>query len=181
MPNSPSTLAIPSSEPQKEEIPSPDFMLDIESDLFADFGNISNYHSTNRPQNDHLSICLPTEYQLRELISVMSSEWLEESEFSSDVIRLDTPPITICCAYDSNHFDALYNPVVGINIMSESFALKLFKNLVLTPTTKVIKESSRRLVPSLGIINVLPLMVEGSMVHLNFYVFDTWDFDLLIG
>jgi len=24
-------------------------------------------------------------------------------------------------------------------------------------------------------------MVEGSMVHLNFYIFDTWDFDLLIG
>jgi len=24
-------------------------------------------------------------------------------------------------------------------------------------------------------------MVEGSMVHLNFYIIDTWDFDLLIG
>ena len=36
LPNSSSTLAIPSSEPQKEEIPPPDFMLDIESDLFAD-------------------------------------------------------------------------------------------------------------------------------------------------
>ena len=37
----------------------------------------------------------------------MSSEWLEESELSSDVIRLDTPPITIRCAYDSDQFDAL--------------------------------------------------------------------------
>jgi len=81
----------------------------------------------------------------------MSSEWLEESELLSDLIRLDTPPITIRCAYDSDQFDALYNPVVGINIMSESLALKLFKNLVLTPTTKVIKESSGRLVPNLGI------------------------------
>ena len=67
------TLAIPSSEPQKEEIPPPDFMLDIESDVFADFGNISNYHSIDRPQNGHFSICLPTEHQLRELIAVMSS------------------------------------------------------------------------------------------------------------
>ena len=58
------------------------------------------------------------------------------------MIRLDTPPITIHCAYDSDQFDALYNPVVGINIMSESFALKLFKKLVFTPTTKVINESS---------------------------------------
>jgi len=35
LPNSLSTLAIPSSEPQKEEIPPPDFMLDIESDLLS--------------------------------------------------------------------------------------------------------------------------------------------------
>ena len=119
---------------------------------------------------------MPSEYQLREIISVISSEWLEESELSSDVIRVDTPSITIRCAYNSDRFNAHYNPVVGINIMSESFALKLIKNIVLTPTTKVTKESSGRLVPSLGIINVLPLTVEGSMVHLNFYIFDTWDF-----
>jgi len=156
-------------------------MLDIESDLFADFGNISNYHSINKPQSGHSSICLPNEYQLRELISVMSSEWLEESELSSELIRLDTPHITIHYAYDSNQFDALYNPVVGINIMSQTFAHKLFGKLVLTPTTKFIKEYSGLLVPSLGIINVLPFFVEDSMVHLNFYIFDTWDFDLLIG
>ena len=91
LPNISSTLDIPCSVPQEEEIPPPDFMMDIKSDLFADFGNISNYHSTNKPQNDQFSICLPSEHQLRELISVMSSEWLEESELSSDVIRLDTP------------------------------------------------------------------------------------------
>ena len=77
-------------------------MLDIESDLFADFGNISNFHSIDRPQNGHFSICLPTEYQLRDLIAVMSSEWLGESELSSDVVRLGTPSITIRCAYDSD-------------------------------------------------------------------------------
>jgi len=65
-------------------------MLDIKSDLFAYFGNISNYHSIEKPQSGHSSICLPNEYQFRELISIMSSEWLEESELSSEVICLDT-------------------------------------------------------------------------------------------
>ena len=106
---------------------------------------------------------------------------MEESELSSEVIRLDTPPIPIRCAYDCDQFDALYNPVVGINIMSKAFAHKLFGKLILTPTTKFIKDSSGRLVPSLGILIVLPFMVEGSMVHLNFYIFDTSDFELLIG
>jgi hypothetical protein len=87
----------------------------------------------------------------------MSSEWLEESELSSEVIRLDTPSITIRCAYNSDQFNALYNPVVGINIMSEAFALNLFGKLVLTPTTKVIKESSGRLVPSLELLMSYPL------------------------
>jgi hypothetical protein len=45
----PSTLAIPSSEQQQEEIPFPGFMLDIEPDLFSDFGNIMNYHSIKKP------------------------------------------------------------------------------------------------------------------------------------
>jgi len=126
LPNSPSTLANPGSEPQNEGTPLPDFMLDIEFDLFVDFGNISNYHFIDRPQNGYFSICLPSEHQLRELILVMSSEWLEESERSSDMIRLDTSPITIRCAYDFDQFDALYNHVVGINIMSKAFALKIF-------------------------------------------------------
>ena len=73
----------------------------------------------------------------------MSSEWLEKSELSSHVIRLDTPSITMRCAYDFDRFDALYNPIVGINIMSEPFALKLFKNLILTPTTKVINTTTK--------------------------------------
>jgi hypothetical protein len=45
--DTPSTLAVP--EPQKEEIPPPDFMLDIDLDLFTDFGNISNYFSIPKP------------------------------------------------------------------------------------------------------------------------------------
>ena len=80
------------------------------------------------PNNGHFSICLPSEHQLRELISIMSSEWLEELELFSDVIRLDTRPITIRCAYDSDQFDALYNPVVGINIMSEALQLNYLEN-----------------------------------------------------
>jgi hypothetical protein len=49
LPNIPSTSAAPCSDPPKEEVPFSDFMLDIETDLFADFGNISNYYSIKKP------------------------------------------------------------------------------------------------------------------------------------
>jgi hypothetical protein len=55
LPDTPSTLAIPCSEPQEEEETLfPDFMLDIEPALFADFGNILNYYSIKKPQNHFL-------------------------------------------------------------------------------------------------------------------------------
>jgi hypothetical protein len=50
LPDIPSTSATPCSKPPKEEeIPFPDFMLDIETNLFADFENILNYYSINKP------------------------------------------------------------------------------------------------------------------------------------
>jgi hypothetical protein len=114
-------------------------------------------------------------------VSIISSEWLEESELSSDVIHLDSPSLPICCSIDSNHIDALYNPVVGINIVSISLAQHLMKHMTLTPTTKLMKSLSGHIVPSLVILHIQPIQVKGTLVHLSFYVFAIWDFDLLIG
>jgi hypothetical protein len=108
-------------------------MLDIEPDLFADFGNVMNYYSIKKPQNhrNHLRESLNHSKDISyrstsgELVSVISSEWLEESKLSSKVIRLDSPSLTICCLLNSDHIDALYNTVVGINIMSASLAQHL--------------------------------------------------------
>jgi hypothetical protein len=82
LPNIPSTSAIPSSEQEEEEIPFPDFMLDIEPDLFFNFGNVMNYYSIKKPHNhhNHLRESLnPSEdisYRstLAVLVSVISSE-----------------------------------------------------------------------------------------------------------
>jgi hypothetical protein len=49
LPDISSTSAILSHEQEKEEISFPDFMLDIEPDLFADFGNIMNHYSIKKP------------------------------------------------------------------------------------------------------------------------------------
>jgi hypothetical protein len=75
-------------------------------------------------------------------VSVISSEWLEELELSSDMIHLDSPSLIICCLINSDHIDALYNLVVGINIMSTSLAQHLMKHITLIPTTKLMKSLS---------------------------------------
>jgi hypothetical protein len=182
LPDIPSTSAIPSSELEEEEIPFPDFMLDIEPDLFSDFGNVMNYYSIKKPQNHHSYLrksLNPSEdisYRstLAELVSVISSKWLKESELSSDIIHFDSPSLPIRCSFNSDHIDALYNPVVGINIMSVLLAQHLMRHMTLTPTTKLMKSLSGHIVPSLGILHIQPIQVEGTLVHLSFYVFPIW-------
>ena len=65
--------------------------------------------------------------------------------------------------------------------MSVSFAHDLLKHMPLTPITKLLKSLSGNILPSLGILYVLPIQVQGTMVQLSFYIFDIIEFDLLIG
>jgi hypothetical protein len=51
----------------------------------------------------------------------------------------------------------------------------------LAPTTKLLKSLSGHIVPSLEILCALPILVNGTKVQLNFYIFDIIEFDLLIG
>jgi hypothetical protein len=111
----------------------------------------------------------------------MSDEWLEESELSPKVIHLDSPSPIIFCQINKDSFDALYISVVGVNIMSLIFAYDLLKDMPLAPTTKLLKSLLGHIVPSLGILCALPILVNGTKVHLNFYIFDVMEFNLLIG
>jgi len=142
-------------------------MLEFKDELFDEYGNTLNYHTMRRPQKARKSSSNeepldPSKEAFlkkttKELVSIISNEWLEESEFSSDVIRLDSPSISIHCQINKAPFDALYNLVVGIHIMSASFAHDLLKHMPLTPTTKLLKGLSGHSLPSLRIHYVLPI------------------------
>jgi len=65
--------------------------------------------------------------------------------------------------------------------MSTYFAHAYLKDIPLTPIAKILKNLSRHILPSLGIVYVLPIKVNKTMVDLSFYIFDIMEFDLLIG
>jgi hypothetical protein len=143
------TLVIPDHEPpEKEETLISDFMLEFEDELFAEYGNTSNYHIMRKPQEPRKSSSVepldPSKEVflkkiMKELVSIMSNEWLEESELSPEVICQDSPSIIINCQINKAPFDAFYNLVMGINIMSSSFAHNLLNDMPLAPTTKLPK------------------------------------------
>ena len=118
---------------------------------------------------------------MKELTTIISNEWLRESKLSLKLIHLDSPSTSISCQIHKTSFNAFYNPVVGVNLMSKSFAHTLPKNFQLTPTTKLLKSLSGQILPSEGIFHLIPIKVDETKVYLSFYVFDIWEFDLLIG
>jgi hypothetical protein len=65
--------------------------------------------------------------------------------------------------------------------MSSIFAHDLLKDMLLDLTTKLLKSLLGHIVPSLGILCALSILVNGTKVHLNFYIFDVMEFGLLIG
>jgi hypothetical protein len=65
--------------------------------------------------------------------------------------------------------------------MSSIFAHDLLKDMLLALTTKLLKSLSGHIVPSLGILCALSILVNGTKVQLNFYIFDVMEFGLLIG
>jgi len=147
---------------EQEEILFPDFMLDIEPDLFSEFGNVLSYHSMKGPQRNCRESFnpledIPSRRTSGELVSIISNEWLEESELSTEIICLDSSSIPIDCIINTDQINALYNPVVGINIISMSLAKHLIQGMTLIPTIKFMRSLSGHIIPSLGILHILPI------------------------
>jgi hypothetical protein len=124
LPNPSQPSAIPISEPpKKEKTPLLDFMLNFEDEPFTEYGNTLNYYSVRKPQEPkkssvHKEPLDPSKEAIlkrttKELVSIISNEWLEESELSSNMIRLDSPSTLIHCRIHRDPFEACYNLVVG--------------------------------------------------------------------
>jgi hypothetical protein len=174
------TSAILDPKPlEREETLILDFILEFKDELFDEYGNTLNYYIMRKPQEPRKSSSIepldPSEEAFckkstKDVVSIMSDEWLEKSELSPEVIRLDSPFTTVYCQINKDSFDALYNPVLGVNIMSSIFAHDLLKDMPLAPTTKLLKSLLGHIVPSLGIVYALSILVNGTKVHLNFYI-----------
>jgi hypothetical protein len=188
-PSQPLAISDP-KPPEEEETPISDFTLEFEDELFDEYGNTSNYHMMRKPQefinSPSIKSLDPSEEDFfkkitKELVFVLSNEWLEESELSPEIIHLDSSSVTIECQLDKAPFDSFYNLIVGVNIMSATFAQDLLKDMPLAPTTKLLKSLSEHIVLSLGILCALPIFINETQVLLNFYIFYVMEFDLLIG
>ena len=107
---------------------------------------------------------------MKELTAIMSSEWVEEVEHSSEEILIRTP-LPIQCRIYGRWVEVLYNPTVGANLMYASFAHTYLGDEHLAPTTKSFRNAPRSSLEGCGILHIT-VQHNTSEAALNFHVFD---------
>jgi hypothetical protein len=85
------------------------------------------------------------------------------------------------CSLRGPIVEALHNPTVGTSIMSELLAKALLGNMPLVPTNKLFKSPSGLIFEFCGIAKAVPIIINETVVHLDFHIYAILDFDLLIG
>jgi len=107
---------------EEEEIQPPEFPINIEEDVFQNYGNTSMYPCEKRPPVPRDQVITPDKASLQEAVkgvtAVTNSEWVHEGEMSIEAIRLQTPLYTLPCFIQGTAVSAHYRPMVGANIMS---------------------------------------------------------------
>ena len=80
-----------------------------------------------------------------------------------------------------NTVEALHDPATEACIRSKYLIDTLVGNKPLTPTDKYFKTTSGLYFECRGIARDVPITIEKIEVHLEFYIYDVFDFDLLLG
>jgi hypothetical protein len=73
-------------------------------------------------------------------------------ELSPEAIQISSRSSIIQCSIQGTMVNALYNPMIGANIMSNFFTLTFLGNETLALASKIFKSSSGSLVKGYGIL-----------------------------
>ena len=92
--------------------------------MFEDFGNVKNYPLQAKPssrQHFDLSDEELSHEDLQDLFAILSHEWTMEAEVAENVLRIDGASDSVHCQIRGRDIEALYNPIIGLNLISTSF------------------------------------------------------------
>ena len=95
--------------------------------------------------------------------------------------KVEAYPQHIQCNIRDDRVDVLYNPTIGANIMSASFASSYFGNEPIAPTNKCLRIAPRINLKGCGVLHNMSVYHNNVEMALDFHVFDITDFDILIG
>ena len=118
---------------------------------------------------------------MKRVAAVLNSEWVQDGEISPEIIQFYAPSLAIPCLIEGTAVTAFYNPTVGVNIISTSFASDHSGKRRVTPTTKSLRTGPHFIIKGIGIMQDVPVWHMKTEIALDFHVFEVQDFDILIG
>ena len=89
--------------------------------------------------------------------AVMNSNWVDVGEMSPEAIQIQTSLDTLSCFIQGTTVSVLYNPTVGVNIMSASFALSHLSDDPLLPTLRSLWVGPRSTIEGIRILHNVPV------------------------
>ena len=108
-------------------------------------------------------------------------DWLKEARRTFEAIRISPTSTTIPCFMKGNAIEALHDPSAEVHIIPECLLDTFVGNKPLTPTDKYFKSPSGLFFECRGIARDVPITIDKIEVHLEFYIYDVFNFDLLLG
>jgi hypothetical protein len=106
---------------------------------------------------------------------------VNRSEMHFKAIQILSPSTIMLCSLSRTIVEALHNPMVETNIMSEFPAETLLGNIPLVSTNKLFKSPSKLIFECCGIARAVPIIIDKIEVFIDFHIFAILEFDLLIG
>ena len=108
-------------------------------------------------------------------------DWSKEASRTSEAIWISPTSTTIPCFMKGNAIEALHDPSTEVCIIPECLLETLMGNKPITPIDKYLKSPSGLFFECRGIARYVPATVDKIKVHLDFYIYDILNFDLLLG
>jgi hypothetical protein len=98
-------------------------------------------------------------------LKVSSKEWSMEVKHFSKAIQILSPSMTMPCSLKGTIMEALHNPTVRTNIMSQFLAETLLGSMPLVPIDKLFKSPSGLIFESCGIARAVPFEIHKTVTH----------------
>ena len=135
---------------------------------FEDYGNTSK-HFWHNPHKEVSPSVEP------------SKEWLMEVKRSSEAIQILSPSMTMPCSLRGTNIEALHNPTIETNTMSEFLVKTLLSKMPLVMTNKLFKSLSGLIFECCVIVKAVPIEINETKVRFDFHIYAILEFELLIG
>ena len=85
------------------------------------------------------------------------------------------------CQIGGRDIEASYDPVIGLNLISTSFIARNLPYIPLYPTNQCLRDPDGNILESHGLAKTVPANINGVVAFLDFYVFETANFNVIIG